>query len=260
MVAKSPIDAALDRAGGSSYYYAHTRRDTDDLAAPMPPIFGTKIENGENLREINDAAVVPGSSRLSSKSDYYYAHAVSDTTSVSEPRAPMPPGHGTLLKTSHPAKPRAEPEPMREYYFEDADRSKFIVVTFPLQRVGATHKRGAAARQRAKVDAERASAEGRISSEDPDARGDGVYVSFGDRNSRSFEVEVRGHVDEEHDPDNPYEPEPVVRHLRFRCERTFDEFVADKSEWKVYRNSIKVRLFKNPEGPNKYRAWRRVLW
>jgi hypothetical protein len=46
MVAKSPIDAALDRAGGSSYYYAHTRRDTDDLAAPMPPTSGTKIENG----------------------------------------------------------------------------------------------------------------------------------------------------------------------------------------------------------------------
>ena len=68
-----------------------------------------------------------------------------------------------------------------------------------------------------------------------------------------------GHV-EEHDPDNPYEPEPVGRYLRFRCERTFDEFIAKRCEWKVLKNAIKVRLCKNPDGPNKYRAWKRVIY
>ena len=256
-MSKSPIDAALDRAGGSSYYYAHERRTTDDIAAPLPPTCGTKIDPspiGSRVDESERAS-------LAKKSDYYYAHGVSDAAAT-EPRAPMPPDGGTLLAVSrragHVSAPA--PEPLREYYFEDADRSDYVTVTFPLRRVGATHGRGAAARERAAADALVLATPGRISSEDTDVRGDGVYVTFGKRNSRSFEVEVIGHVDEEHDPDNPYEPEPVGRHLRFRCERTFDEFIAERCEWKVLKNAIKVRLCKNPDGPNKYRAWKRVIY
>ena len=77
-MSKSPIDAALDRAGGSSYYYAHERRTTDDIAAPLPPTCGTKIDPspiGSRVDESERAS-------LAKKSDYYYAHGVSDAAAT----------------------------------------------------------------------------------------------------------------------------------------------------------------------------------
>ena len=169
-MSKSPIDAALDRAGDSSYYYAHERRTTDDIAAPLPPTCGTKIDPspiGSRVDESERAS-------LAKKSD-----AITRTGFPTRPR-PTPranagqehPAHGLPPRQSHV---RARPRTPAGVLLRGRRRVRLRHrhVPAPARR---RHARGAppprALRRRPRPRHARSDQQ-----EDTDARGDRVYVT-----------------------------------------------------------------------------------
>ena len=234
---------ALDRAEAARTITRTSAGRPTTSPRPCPPTCGTKID----LSPIGSRVDESERASLAKKSDYYYAHCF-DAAATESSRAPMPPDGGTPSAVSrragHVSAPA--PEPLREYHFEDADRSDYVTVTFPLRRCR-RHAREGRRRQRCQAPRPTPSSSPRPvgSAARIRTRGATGVRDVCKRNSRSFEVEViwprrRGSTT----PDNPYELEPVGRHLRFRCERTFDEFIAERCDWKVLKNAIKVRLCK----------------
>ena len=220
VVARSALQDAIDRKPlGSSYYYAHARRNgNDDLPAPLPPEGGTRLAASSSIVDDDDDYRGEAEARVSSnhrlaypppnnpaklrqnkqrssqndhcKYSYYYSRpkVVAD-----EAPAPMPPEGGTLLARGAPVTAAITDEreiPLRKYYFEDD--GAWVKVTFPLQGIGSkTTTSTTETKEEVPVEAPALSSSSNAAAKAEAAAT--VTVVFGTHGKRSFEVTVRGY-------------------------------------------------------------------
>jgi hypothetical protein len=273
---KNALQDSIDRKPrGSSYYNAHEKDNTvTDLQAPLPPAGGTRLPTRTAMdttsSTVGDEAKAPKSPPQShpplkhqKQSPYYY----SKPKVTPEAPAPMPPEGGTLLARGAVVDEDRE-EPLRKYYFEDD--SAWVKVTFPLDGVGKKTKTqqpqstgGEDQPQSASEDSNNSISFGGgggggkpAAAQSPDPV---VNVLFGEKGRRSFEVIIRNYRTPAGKAAAARAGAPAPPVLKFQCNKAYGDVILSKCEWKVHANKVVVRLFKDPTGVHKSRAWPKIM-